>query len=113
MVYGVSYHIVGRADCPYFARAERLATVRQTEREREEREEREERNNKIQASKKRRKHAFANVGCLTMKQSITSLTINHVCRFVFVHASLLSFFFFFLFFSAPSDVEGFIGADRS
>lgn len=28
MVFGVSYHVIGRADCPYFARAERLAQVR-------------------------------------------------------------------------------------
>lgn len=28
MVFGVSYRVVGRADCPYFARAERLAQVR-------------------------------------------------------------------------------------
>jgi hypothetical protein len=27
MAFGVSYQIVGRADCPYFARAERLAQV--------------------------------------------------------------------------------------
>lgn len=27
MVFGVSYHVAGRADCPYFARAERLAQM--------------------------------------------------------------------------------------
>lgn len=27
MVFGVAYHVVGRADCPYFARAERLAQM--------------------------------------------------------------------------------------
>lgn len=27
MVFGVSYHVVGRADCPYFARAERIAQM--------------------------------------------------------------------------------------
>jgi hypothetical protein len=31
MVFGVSYRVVGRADCPYFARAERLAQVRNRE----------------------------------------------------------------------------------